>query len=479
MDVRIRKRANMLEISPASQLLYLLDKELKFNRVKPVFGPKKRGAPKVDIQLVSLYRLDEPNDRLYTFAGMLTRVLEKLKDNHFVVHVEDMDQDLVKFEPQWEQIRGIQLRAAQEKMLAMIVSCDRAQLNGVTAIGKSFLIKTCCRLYPQEDCHIVVAAPSRPIVDALHRDLCDMFPYEVGKCGSGQNDPKRITVSTSKSLLKCRPDKTAILFFDEVHSAGAENVSQDLIQFNKARMYGFSASTECRTDRADRMVEALFGPVRVKVSYQDAMNEGVVPMIDTHFYRVAIAPCHSENQVYRKRVTIWNNPSWNAAIAQAAKYWIARLGDPQVLILTDTVEHVMRLLQVLPDFVPFYAGIDAPQLEWLKNKGLVAQSWKPKTPSQLADARVQLENGMIRRAVSTTTLGTGVDFRNLDVLIRADGGSSEVTNIQFRGRVTRGNSGTYIDFMAFGDEISERKALTRFNSCKRAGWKPVEESLPE
>jgi superfamily II DNA or RNA helicase len=477
MVVTIRKYGNMLEIKPANSLLYLLDKQLSFVRIVPKQRPQA-GKSKVDAIPVMLYRLDEEKDVLYTYAGLLTRVVQVLRDNHFNSEIIDCDAGLPRFEPQWDKLVGVQLREAQEQMLACIVGSDRAQLNGVTAIGKSFLIKSCCRLYPQKDCYIVVAAPQKTVVRALHRDLVDMFPGEVGLCGDGSSDPGRITVSTAASLDKCRPDRVNFLFFDEVHGAGAVKVAKDLQAFTKARMYGFSATTECRTDRADRMVEALFGPVRVKVSYQEAQAQGVVPQIDTHFYQVHVAQCDRVNRVARKRHTVWLNESWNAAVILAAKYWEQRMPDGQILILTDTVEHVFRLRHLLPDYTPIYANLDNDQLERLRYLKLLPEGWKPMSNAQMRQAVFQIESGGIRKVISTTTLGTGVDLRHLDVFIRADGGSSEITNIQYRGRVTRGESGVYVDFMAYGDEAMRRSSQTRFRSCKRAGWNPVEEPIP-
>jgi superfamily II DNA or RNA helicase len=478
MEVTIREFGNMLEIKPANSLLYLLDKQLSFVRIVPRHKNKPGSKREVDAIPVMLYRIDEAQDVIYTYAGLLTRVVKVLEDSHFVVKVLDCDTGKPKFEPQWDRIVGVKLREAQEQMLACIVSSKRAQLNGVTAIGKSFLIKTCCKLYPQEGCFIVVAAPQQAVVRALHRDLVEMFPGEVGLCGCGHSDPCRITVTTAASLDKCRPERVSVLFFDEVHGAGAQGVGESLQAFSRARMYGFSASTECRTDRADRMVEALFGPVRVKVSYQEAMAQGVVPKIDTHFYQVHVPESTKVNRIAKKRDTVWNNESWNAAVVLAAKHWEKVMPDGQILVLTNTVEHMFRLRQLLTDYVPFYADLSKEKLEILRYRMLVEPSFTPMKASQRNKLQQQIECGGVRRIISTTALGTGVDMRHLDVFIRADGGSSEVTNIQFRGRVTRGESGVYVDFMVYGDLDGQRRSKARYASCKRAGWGPVEEPIP-
>ena len=85
----------------------------------------------------------------------------------------------------------------------------------------------------------------------------------------------------------------------------------------------------------------------------------------------------------------------------------------------------------------------------------------------------QFENGTLRKVISTTTLGVGVDAPGLDVIIRADGGSSEISNIQFRGRVTRGDSGIYCDMLETGDNTMEKKSKARIKSAREGGW-PVQ-----
>lgn len=480
MEVIIRKKANMLEISPALRILHLLTPMLTFRRKMPKYGKALRTKSKSSVTLreTYLYRLEEGTDKLYTFAGFLTRIIEHLRGYHHTVRFEDLDPAITGFEPVYENLQGVQLRKSQEEMLAIILSCDRAQLNGLTAMGKSFLIKQAVRLFPYHDCYIVIAAQQRPIVNAFYRDLVEMFPGEVGRVGCGFNDPRRITVSTAKSLMKCKVEKTRLLFYDEVHTAGADKISQSLVNFMNCKMFGFSASTECRSDDANALVEGLFGPVRITVTYEQGVEEGIVPEIDTHFYRVHLDEFQHRNPTVRKRHQIYKNADWNDAVKRVAQYWERQFDDAQILIITDTLEHVMRLGQLLPDYEWVYASISAKQIKKFKRWGLIPDNWKPVTGRKMKDKIWQFEAGAVRKVISTTTLGTGVDLRHLDVLIRADGGSSEVSNIQYRGRVTRGQHGVYCDFMVVGDPNERGRSRARFRSCLRAGWNPQEEDLP-
>lgn len=478
MAATIRKRMNMLEISPAIRYLHFLAPALTFQRIKPLIGQAAVKARRHAIkQETYLYKLDEEGDRLYTFAGLLTRLVELFRSYNIDVKVEEMDPPF-PFEPLYEKLKGVQLRESQEDMLAVLLSCDRAQLDGLTGMGKSFLICQLAKLFPYPDCHIVVCAQQRPIVKSLHRELAQQFPGEVGMVGNGSNDPRRITVATAKSLRKCKIEKTRLMFYDEVHTAAADQVSKDLLLFANCHMYGFSASTECRSDRADLLTEALFGPVRIRIPYQRGVEEGIVPVIDTRFYRLPLTEFRHKNSLVRRYRQVISNPVWNNAVARVARYWETQYEDPQILILTDKLEHVINIGNLLPGYEWVYASADKDQIKKFKKKGILPQDWKPCTPKAMEGRIRAFESGALRRVVATTTLGTGVDMRHLDVVIRADGGRSEIANIQFRGRVTRGDHGTYCDFVIEGDETERDRSLERMRSCRRAGWNVKEEDLP-
>lgn len=478
MEVTINKRANLLEIQPALAILHLLVPELTFTKFVPKYGKDLYMTnSRMAMKEVVLYSFVEAEDRLYTFAGFVTRIATLLRNHGHTVQFKEFEKR-PDFEPVLDNLSGIQLRKAQEDMLAVILSCERGQLNGLTAMGKTFLIKQICKLFPYPDCHIVICAQQRPIVDAIHRDLVEVFPGEVGMCGNGANNPQRITVTTAKSLMKCHVEKTYMLLYDEVHTAGADGTSKDLMNFMWSKMYGFSASTECRSDKADKMVEALFGPVRCKITYDQGVEEGIVPEIDTHFYKVRLDPFQHKNPVVRKRTQIWNNPIWNDAVIDVAKHWEKELEDPQILILTDTLEHVLRLWQRMKDYTIIYATFDRKKLEKFMRLKLIPYDYKVPSPREMRDLIRSFEGGGLRKVIATTTLGTGVDLRHLDVMIRADAGASEISNIQFRGRVTRGQFGVYCDFLVDGDNNEEGRSHLRLNSCKRANWKPKIEELP-
>lgn len=475
-EISVTKVLNMLEIRPAHPVASLLMPELVFKRVQPNYSfAAKRSS--VSFKTEVLYRLDVEQDVLWTFAGLLDRVVQLLRRHKFTVRLSERGKQPT-VEPVWDNLAGVQLRDVQIKMLATMVSCDRAQIDGCTGVGKTMLITQYTKLYPQQDYGIIICAQQVPVVRSIYRAIAQFYPDDVGKVGDGARDCNRITVATAKSLLNAPVDDCRVLIFDEVHTAAAEKTSEALILLKQCKMFGFSASTEKRTDRADLLAEALFGPVRVKVPYAEAQVKGYVAAVDAYFYNVEVGYSDKKHKVARKRELVWRNLARNEAIARVVRHWEKQLDDPQILIMTDAVEHVFRLHRLLPDYEIIYASLSRKQLMKFIRWRLIPENYRPLNRREKVQKQIDIEEGRLKKVISTTTLGVGVDLRELDVFVRADGGSSEISNIQFRGRVTRGARGVYCDFWAVDEGGEQRKSQARMRSCKRDGWDVKRMQLP-
>jgi superfamily II DNA or RNA helicase len=473
----VRKIANMLEISPCGVCLDLLRHQLTQHR-------RVRLETGFTTQVEALYTYDANTDTLTTFAGFLNRIHNTLTRLHLQFEVIE-ERPVERQKPDLSKLRDFPLRPGQQRMLASMLSYERGQYNGFTAMGKSHLIRAYVLAHPNSN--IVVMAQQRAVANGLFRELCRLIgDDEVGMIGGGSNRPNRVTVVTAKSALKPGIDMIAsvdTLLYDEVHTAGAPEISEKLVKYNLCRMFGFSASTECRTDRADLIVEGLFGPVRETVTMQEGREDGYAADVKAYFYRHAAQRSKAWQEVDKKRQTIWLCKSRNNLIARIARHWETQMENPQILIMVDTLEHACALGCLLHDYQIVYASADKSKLEKLKRKGLIPPQFVRYTDRERRLVDIAIECGEAKRVISTTTLGTGVDMRSLDVFIRADGGSSEISNIQYRGRVARGKQGFYLDIYDFGDgdkvfedESDEgpraRAAKKRFNSCKREGWNP-------
>ena len=145
--------------------------------------------------------------------------------------------------------------------------------------------------------------------------------------------------------MKSGADMADIVLFDECHGAAAEGLSQTLVRLNKPRLFGFSATPKGRLDKADILVEAIFGPVIFRYEYQKAVEDGTIAPIHVYMYKIDGAPIRQKHKTWKKRFGIWQNSRRNQAICQFARHYPAEV---QLLILVDTIEHGVMLKRMLP-----------------------------------------------------------------------------------------------------------------------------------
>ena len=104
---------------------------------------------------------------------------------------------------------------------------------------------------------------------------------------------------------------------------------------------------------------------------------------------------------------------------------------------------------------------------------------KAKDKNKLSD---KMASGELRAAIATMTWSEGVDFRQLNVLVRADGMISKVRNDQIPGRLSRlwgdKNMGLLVDFNDKWTPWVYRNTMAREATYKRNKW-PKAQTLEE
>jgi hypothetical protein len=134
----------------------------------------------------------------------------------------------------------------------------------------------------------------------------------------------------------------------------------------------------------------------------------------------------------RKRHGIWRNAARNRIIADAAK---AVPEGTQCLILVATMDHLVRLHQLLPDYVPVWAESSNEKGERYAARGLWPD-FEKMTAARRQRLREQFEEGAITKAIATIW-DQAVSFDRLQVLIWAKGGQAKLAANQGPGRVSR------------------------------------------
>lgn len=439
---------------------------------------------KVRIEEVACYRrVSDPDGvlpaQLVCPAGWLDKLRRVLKEHGFRVRVIDRrpHPEPGIFEPQWDRLKGIQLRWKQEEVIRELLKHEYGRVDCPTGWGKSWVIAAIARLLPKARIHITTH--SADVVEQLYYDLAAKLPSVGIRTGKKKKRlHSRVMVYSGKSLHHGRGEAD-ILIVDEVHEFGTVDYMSRVQKYLGARIYGFSASHNARADNADFELEGLFGPIRATVSYQEAVDFDCIVPIKVQWYPVVmdLNPVDGiGDSVKRNRWGIWRNPVRNRIIAKAAR----RFGEEdQVLIVVDTVDHAVHLRKFLPEFTLCYseAGLDIADRRKYIRWGLLEESEPWMTSQRRFWLKDQFSKGKLKKVIATGVWNRGVDFKKLQVVIRADGKASKIADTQIPGRVARLDGekayGLVIDFLDNFDATLRRRAQKRMQNYREMGWEQI------
>jgi superfamily II DNA or RNA helicase len=414
--------------------------------------------------------------KFFSYAGYGPRILKKLRAQGFEVVERDWLPSGLPA-PRFDLLpKDLQWRGSQAQVMATMLASRCGTVVCPTGWGKTSISRLIPRIYP--DSSIIFTVPSRDVARDLHEALSLDGP--VGFCGDGTHDPQRVTVAITHSLKHCHRQAN-LLIGDEAHALVAESFREALVQFPRAKFLGMTASPSGRSDGGDQYIEAIFGPVIYEVPYQEAVESGNVVPIDVWVMQVPTGP--NVQSIVRKdlkdRAGIWSNAYRNARVVEAVDLVTKRFapGDPQILIMVDKIEHAYRLQQVLPDFTVVSGTSTDENIDRLVDRGVLTPGQKLCSRKDRDRYKAEFEAGTLRRAIATFIWSKGVDFVDLDVLIRADGTSSPIHSTQVPGRVSRlGHAGqkvrgVLVDFNdSFSPDLAARSKM-RFKVYRQNGFK--------
>lgn len=259
------------------------------------------------------------------------------------------------------------------------------------------------------------------------------------------------------------------------HEAASDDCAMKLgLLPGRPRMYGLSATQDQRLDGKDMRVEGMFGPVRMKVTYDEGVaHEMVVPIrVKWRSVVMDVDPCGDMIDVPKKRHGIWRNEHRNQMIVEDVR----RYPDKQVMISVETIEHLLYLKKLCPELTILYReeGIDRRDYEHYEQQGLIPADYQPMTLERRQALTVAAERGELRLFAVTPIFNVGVNLKQLGVVVRADAGGSPINDTQIPGRASRTSDGKdegiVHDYLDKFNRGFYQKALGRARSYKANGW---------
>jgi len=488
--ILLLKNGNRLVVNPTNERIYdILTPVLTFEEQEFLRGWELREAinhdqPRVRFTSWECFGLDHKK-RLVTAFGFWRKIYDALKANGYKVRMKDTDPhpDPSVYQPEYERLKmfGVKLKQDQPEFLDALFSNPCGRFSCPPGFGKSFMISVVGLLCPRARID-VVSKNVAVIRDRIYPELCQMLP-DVGIVGGGKRRKgRRVMCYTIDSAHHA--DGTAdIMFGDECHQFGADRAAyRSGRTWGRSRNFGLSASHDMRLDGKDLRVEGIFGPIIHEVPYQQSQEAGVVAPIRVLWTSCSMDwdPCEGEiDSTEKKRHGIWQNDYRNDLIATDARLYDK---DTQVLIPCETIRHAVHLKARLPEFQMVYRedGMKPRDRKRYILDNLISRN----EPSMTSDRRSQLtsafEQGRLKKAIVTTVWNVGVDFRQLGVLLRADGGGSPINNTQIPGRLSRTFDGKEVgilhDYMDEFNRGFRTKARRREKDYDGHGW---EQQFPD
>jgi len=462
--ISIRKAGNLLQITPACQ--DILGPALTFKR-RQQEGPSARDTT---YETMRLYEVRGKPEYLIVPAGLYARVVQTLNAYNYQYTYEQL-RPLTLPAPDWTAIDTP--REGQDVILAKIATCDMGQIEAPTGDGKSWIIVQVCRMY--KNARIIIVVPGIDVAKTIRDRLLSVLPLpEVGQLGGGRSErDKRVTICVRNSLLKADLEHCQLLMYDECHTAASDKTARGLTSARNCKMFGFSASPEMRTDKADMLAEALFGPIIHVTEYEESQKRGNVVPLRVVMRSVALGPTISSSSTqYLNKHGLWCNDERNRRIAEDA-IENSKNGE-QIFISVRTVIHGLELLKFLGDSFTFvYAQMDVHLRKKYEKDGVIKPGVHPITAYERGRLQEEFEAGRLRRVIATCWKH-GVSFNHLQVLIRADGLAAEIDSVQLPGRLSRLDDGKefgkVIDYLDQFNPTLANRAKQRVKVYRRKKW---------
>jgi len=412
------------------------------------FGKRKKKNKK--------YLIDSrKNGEHYFLTGLVDRCLDYL-DHHGIEYIYESDIDQVEFDD--PHVEGITFRSYQEELINTALEIGRGVIKAPTATGKSIIILGIVSAFSQEN--ILFLAHTQDLVAQMKEHFIKNGFPDVGEWTGNLHQMERITVATVqayRNVAREYTDHWDVVFVDEGHHVTKWNNGN---YFTALGMSGApckfaTTATMPEKDEAQWALEGLIGPVIGEYTMKEAQEDGFLSKPNIIMYPVDLPQEIWNMKNYQKVYTegIVMNTVRNIRIAGEAEKRIEN--GSTVLILVTRIKHADRL----------QALIDYP-VEIIK--GAVSKEERLRI-------KEELKSNELSCVIATVAWVEGVDIPNLNCVINAAAGKSEIQTLQKLGRGLRKtkekDTVDILDFYDIGNKFLQKHSKLRKAIYEEQGWK--------
>jgi len=390
--------------------------------------------------LEELYVLSPEGD-VITMPGFLFKTRNILKERGIQVQIRDERSPMPK--PDIEAAMA-GLWPTQGPLVYTMLMSGGGIMSAPTGYGKTAMAAAIIRGFKRDDLVLrgtplsVFACPERDINAKNFKSLQRFLPdRDVGILQSGHRKivTDDVMVVTLDSLQNLDLSQVGLFICDEVHTGVSKTRSVQIQAMEQALKYGVSATPGGRYDGRDIVIEALFGPIVARKTYQEAVADGVLVPIKVIW--ITTPPPDIGMTRYKALKTrdgkyfqgVVRNLGRNALIGSLLRTLPEAM---QTIAITPTIEHISRIRMAFPEVKVVHADSNRASLDKRGLANIPAISTKERKKIY-----EDMSSGAIRKIISTYVYKQGVDFPALEVMINAGGGGSEIAAKQIPGRASR------------------------------------------
>ena len=320
---------------------------------------------------------------------------------------------------------GMEYRPFQKELIKTALFKGRGVLKAPTGTGKTFLGLSLIYTLQKQASGVLWLCHTKDLMSQTAKEAEKFFPRQVGCIGdSSCITEKFLTVATRQSFIKLVDDLgTAydVVIVDETHhvSSFLGAYPEILAKVMAPIRIGLTATT--RTEQESLLaMEAFIGPVIGEFTIDEGREQGYMAHPKIRLIKLTknqtVNELRKYDEVYEAGVV--RNLERNRIIMQCVKEY-SEAGKSN-LIVVNKITHG-RLLQSL-----------------MQHNGIESVFVEGSTDTESRDlAKKYLNERNLKCVICTTVWKEGINIPELDVVINAAGGRSELVTLQSIGRGLR------------------------------------------
>lgn len=349
---------------------------------------------------------------------------------------------------------NLRLDDFQTEFVTTCLNNNRGLIVSATGSGKTVMEGTLLASYP--NAKRLVLCHSKKLLHQLAMKIENLCNLRTSKVGDGKSDLTGDVIVAIIDSWSSQPievqESIEVVIVDEAHHVNNENsvYFQTLLKMTNAWCrFGFTATLPS-TKEGRLLCEGVFGSVLGKLSIETATKMGIFAQAKVVLLDSPIVETTETKYAELYKLRIVRNQGRNKLLVDT----IHELNEnnESCLIYVRELEHGKKLKRMIPNSIFVYSKVSGAEQEVISDN---------------------LNKKIIMNVIATTTWKEGVDIPELNNVINAAGGMSDIAIIQNIGRAARTTKNKktmkLYDFIDHGNHL-ERHTCNRLSIYIAHKW---------